>query len=120
MAEKIKRKGQVDKMEIQVDKMEVLLSVYRYNDKPVSVIGIKSEKTQVRHDIPKASIPADGWFGVASYIKTMPRILDEVRSGLINNILSGGHEVQFPVLQAAELPDYADLKHTLERKFIEL
>lgn len=114
--DKTKRKPQV----AQADKMEVLLSVYRYNGKPVSVIGIKSEKTQVGHDISKASLPADGWFGVASYIKTMPRILDEVRSGLINNILSGGQAVQFPVLQAVELPDYADLKHTIVKKLIEV
>ncbi len=112
-AEKTKRK-------VQVNKVEILLSVYCYKDKPVSVIGIKNTKTHVGHDISKTSLPADGWFGVASYIKTMPRMLDEVRSDLINKILSNENKVHFPILQVADLPDYADLKHTIVKKLIEV
>lgn len=109
------------KRKVQGDNVEVILSVYWYKEKPVSVIGIKNEKTKVGHDISKSAIPADGWFGVASYVKSMPRIIDEVRSGLINNILSEfSSEVQFPVLEAVELPDYAELKHTIVKKIIEI
>jgi len=101
-------------------KVEVLLSIYWYKDKPISVVGIKNENTKVGHDIPKTSIPGDGWFGIATHVKIMSGILDETRVGLINNILSEDLEVKFPVRAAIELPNSAELKHTIVKKHIEV
>ena len=36
---------------IKTTKVEVILSIYWYKDKPVSVIGIKNGNTKVGHDI---------------------------------------------------------------------
>lgn len=100
--------------------VEIYLSVYKYKDNPVSVIGIKDDQTQLSHDIDVSKIPADGWFGIVSTVKTMPRMTDEVRNGLINEILSNNGIVKFPVLPAAEQRDYADLKHEIIKKVIEV
>jgi len=100
--------------------IEVYLSVYKYKGTPVSVVGIKNEQTNVSHDIAVANIPADGWFGIVSFVKTMSRVTNEVRNGLINEILNNKGIVSFPVLPAVEQRDYADLNHEIIKKFIEV
>lgn len=99
---------------------EVMLSVYWYKDKPISVIGIKNENMKVGHDISKSAIPEEAWFGVASSIKKMSRMTESTRSTLINNILSDELKVKFPVAAAIELFDYAGLTHTIVKKQIEV
>lgn len=98
----------------------VILSVYWYNGKPVSVVGIKDSKTQVSHDISKSAIPEEAWFGVASTVKKISRMTDETRSSLINNILSDEPKVKFPIAEAGDLFDYAGLTHTIVKKIIEV
>ena len=100
--------------------VEVILSVYWYKDKPISVIGIKNSKTQVGHDISKDALPGDAWFGVASRVKKSSRMLEDTRTSLINCILSDDSEVKFPITEAEDLPDYAELKHEIIKKDIEV
>lgn len=99
---------------------EVILSVYWYNDKPISVIGIKNGNTKVGHEISKFAIPEEAWFGVASTVKKISRMTEETRSSLINNILSDELKVKFPVAAAIDLFDYAGLTHTIVKKLIEV
>ncbi len=105
---------------IKTTKVEVILSIYWYKDKPVSVIGIKNGNTKVGHDISKSAVPEEAWFGVASTVKKMSRMTDETRSTLINNILSDELKVKFPIAEAADLFDYAGLTHTIVKKKIEV
>lgn len=108
-----------ESVNLPVGSAEVILSVYWYNGKPISVVGIKNSKTQVSHDISKSAIPEEAWFGVASTVKKISRMTDETRTTLINSILSDEPKVKFPLAEAGDLFNYAGLTHTIVKKRIE-